>query len=84
MANTWYSYNGTGDTSDARSYTRINIKPGCLSGSQICAIYAPDGGITPHSPLPANILTYISQGLSAQVSQPQLPAGTKFFVYLKG
>jgi len=83
MANTWYTYNGTGDTTLASSYTRLTGKPGCLSGTTLCNIYVPDGGFLPKSPLPSNVLNYISNGLSTQVAQPQLPAGSKFFVYLR-
>ena len=86
MANTWYAYIGglTGDPTLARNYSKITGKPGCLNGQTICSIYVPDGGITPVSPLPAAVITYINNGLSTSVAQPQLPAGTKFFVYLKG
>jgi len=85
MANTWYAYIGgtAGDPTLARNYSRISGKPGCDTGAFICAIYAPDGGINPTSPLSGNILTYIANGLSNLVPEPQLPLGTKFFVYLK-
>ncbi|MBB6501663.1 hypothetical protein [Pedobacter cryoconitis] len=83
MANAWYTYNGTGDPTLASSYSKLTGKPICLSGTVVCAIYAPAGGLFPFSPLSANILCYIDDGLSTLVPQPQLPAGTKYFVYMR-
>lgn len=85
MANAWYAYIGgtAGDPTLAKNYIKIIGKPGCLSGAFVCAIYAPGGGIFPIAPLSTHILEYIGSGLSNLVPQPQEPAGTKFFVYMK-
>ena len=85
MANSWYAYVGgsAGDPTLARNYTRIAGSPGCVNGPFVCAIYAPSGGINPTPPLSANILTYIANGLSNLVAEPQLPVGSKLFVYMK-
>ena len=79
----WYAYIGTGDPTLARNYFKITGKPGSLNGPEVCNIYAPAGGFLPTSPLSDNIITYIVNGISMEVAQPQLPAGTKFFVYMK-
>ena len=84
MANAWYSYIGTGDPTVASNYSKIVGKPGCLNGATVCTIYAPSGGRTPVSPLPSNILTYIANGKAQLVAQPQLPGGSKLFVYMQG
>lgn len=85
MANSWYAYIGgtAGDPTQAKNYSKIVGKPGCVSGAFVCAIYAPSGGINPTSPLSGNLLTYIANGLSNLVAEPQVPAGTKAFVYMK-
>lgn len=84
MANFWYSYKGTGDPTLSTNYALLkNVKPGCLNGVQICNIYVPGGGASPLAPLPSNIQNYIAAALSSQIAEPQIPAGTKFFVYLK-
>ncbi|MBB6501665.1 hypothetical protein [Pedobacter cryoconitis] len=82
MANFWYAYNGVGDPTLSSSYSKITGAPGCLNGPTVCAIYV-QGGTFPVSPLPANILQYIADGQAKSVAQPQLPVGSKFFVYLK-
>ncbi len=84
MANCWYIFGGAGfDPLLASSYRRISGRPGCLDGSQICAIYSPSCGTLPDSPLSSNLQTYITNGLSTHLAQPQTPAFTKLFVYLK-
>jgi len=82
MPNSWYSYNGTGDIFLAYNYRLMTDKPGCAVGTVICAIYAPDGGRTPVSPLPDSIQTYLSNARSTLVPQPQV-VGSKKFVYLR-
>lgn len=67
----------------AKSYHVITGKPGCVSGASVCAIYAGDCGPSPVSPLSSNILTYIADALGELVAQPQLPVGSKYFVYMK-
>jgi len=84
MARCWYAYKGIGDPTLSSSYILLSkVKPGCLNGCIVCAIYVPACGITPTSPLPANILGYINDLFSTCVAQPQIPAGTKLFVYGK-
>jgi hypothetical protein len=83
MARSWYAYNGVGDATLAQNYSIAATTPGCISGSTICAIYAPADGPTPTAPLSANMRRYIASGLTTGISQPQLPGTPKPFVYLK-
>jgi len=82
MANNWYAYNGVGDPTVASSYRKINGLPGCAGGAEVCAIYT-TGGNFPTSPLTGNILSYIASGQAQLVAQPQSPAGSKLFVYMR-
>jgi len=85
MGRVWYILTGwTGSNPfETSSYWYIpgNLKPGCLTGTSICAIYAYNGDINPY-PLSANIQNYISNALSTQVPQPIGP-GAKKYVYLR-
>lgn len=83
MSRCWYAYTGTGDPSSCSNFVRINGKPGSLNGCKLSTIYVPSCGINPTCPLSANILTYIANLLASCVAQPQVPAGTKFYVYGK-
>lgn len=64
MANSWYTYvggSGFQPQFNALNYrltpddVLVNGKPPCSGVSLICAIFAPDGGLTPVSPLPQNV-----------------------------
>lgn len=59
------------------------IKPTCVNGPVLCAIYAPACGINPTSPFSANLQQYIADGLVTSLAQPQMPAGSKFYLYMK-
>ncbi|MBB6501664.1 hypothetical protein [Pedobacter cryoconitis] len=86
MGLNWYAYIGgtAGDPTLARNYSRIvHGKPGCVFGAFVCAIYSLGGMITPYSPLTPNIQTYIANGLANLVPEPQLPVGSKPYVYMK-
>ena len=82
MPNTWYAY-VSGDPTLPASYRRITGKPGCTTGSTICAIYTPNGGLTPQSPFSSRIQDYIADALANLVPEPQFPANAKKYVYLK-
>ena len=82
MPNSWYSYNGTGDIFLANNYRLMTDKPGCAVGTVICAIFAPEGGRTPISPLPESIQTYLSNARATLVPQPQ-GIGSRKYVYLR-
>ncbi|WP_124586741.1 hypothetical protein [Pedobacter sp. KBW06] len=80
MANSWYTYIGTGNPISPSSYSRITVKPLCLNGSTICAIYLlGETGATPGS-ISANVSGYITRALIQRVNQP---LGAKKFVYLR-
>ena len=82
MARCWYAYNGIGDPLLIASYTLITIgKPVCISGSFVCAIYAPACGPNP-SVLSTRIKSYIGFLLSTLVPQPG-DEGVKKYVYGK-
>ncbi|MBB6501600.1 hypothetical protein HDF25_003775 [Pedobacter cryoconitis] len=83
MARCWYAFGGTGDPTLAGNYRLLHQTPGCLDGTQICAIYAMGCGTVPVSPLSTNIVKYIHDGLSNLVAEPQLPIFSKLFVYLR-
>lgn len=81
MAN-WFSYNGVGDTALALSYTRMRVKPTCVTGgSIICAIYLDDNSTTSPGSVPQSVLDYISNAQGTLASQPF--DGFKRFVYVK-
>ena len=86
MARHWYAY--IVPNSDPRlssNYQLIkNGGPTCISGNQLCAIYSPEGGLFPFSPLSQNLQDYIAAALATGIAQPDFPEGSKFFVYLKG
>lgn len=88
MSRFWYSYVvPAGDPRLSSSYQRITFnggKPTCENGTAMCAIYAPEGGPFPYSPLSANLQGYIATALATLTPQPNLPDDGKFFVYLKG
>jgi len=71
MARYWYAYLGVGDPTLASNYSYAGVQPGCLNGSMVCAILAPNGGTTPTGPLSPNLRRYISAGLITQIAQPQ-------------
>ncbi|MNV68435.1 hypothetical protein D3C71_1612870 [compost metagenome] len=86
MANSWYSYLGAGkDPLVPASYRRMTLKPQCICGSAICAIYLQgQTATTPSLPFSANILNYISDALANGSPQPVAPGGgLKLFVYMK-
>jgi hypothetical protein len=80
MANSWYTYIGTGNPISPSSYSRITVKPLCLNGSTICAIYL--NGQTSSTPsfLSSNVAGYIAKALIQRVNQP---LGAKKYVYLR-
>ena len=81
MARTWYSYNGTGDPTLISSYNLSPVKPTCINGPRICAIYAYNGGPNP-TVLSARLRTYIMNVLASPVAQPETP-GAKRYLYSK-
>jgi len=81
MPKAWYVYIGPGSPLDANSYILSPIKPTCIVGWTICAIYAPSGGLFPDAPLSANLQRYIIADLVTGLPQPQ--GGGRFFVYQK-
>lgn len=85
MARSWYGYIGgpTGDPRLASDYTIITGKPACITGPNVCAIYAPGLDLSPNAPLSTNMLLYISNARVSGVPEPQSPTGTKRYVYLR-
>lgn len=87
MARYWYSYiKPTSDPRLSSSYQllRTGVRtPRCTIGNVLCAINAPAGGPFPFSPISANLQAYIAAALANGVPQPELPFGSKIFVYLK-
>lgn len=82
MARDWYAYDGRGAINIVSSYYRTSIKPTCIDGLAICAIYVTDGAPNPTS-ISANVRQYIFNALVTLKAQPDLP-GAKKYVYLKG
>ncbi|MBB5620648.1 hypothetical protein HDE69_001697 [Pedobacter cryoconitis] len=82
MARAWYAYNGVGDPLVLGSYLLATVKPGCINGSRICAIYELNGGTTPQI-LSQNIRSYIANTQVLLVAQPDSNPGIKKYVYGK-
>lgn len=83
MARYWYAYVGglIGDPRLSANYSITTVKPSCLAGKNVCAIYAPSGDISPSTPLSINLLIYLSNSKVSGVAEPQQP-GSKKYVYL--
>ena len=80
MARFWYSYNGVGDPFLTTSYNQSLVKPTCINGPRICAIYSP-GATNPTSPLSTRLRTYISNIFVALTAQPE--SNVKKYVYAR-
>ena len=80
MAN-WYAYTGIGDPTVASSYRLTSIKPSCLTGEEICAIYLNQSAAIPSTF--DGVTTYIANALATQSPQPS-GLLVKPFVYLRG
>jgi len=83
MARFWFSYDTVNNPFHPASYRKQVTIPGCLNGPVICAIYATGTGERP-AIISLNLRRYIAAGLANNIAQPAIPAGAKFFVYLKG
>jgi len=87
MARYWYAYIIPGtDPRLSSSYQLLKINSGtprCVSGTQLCAINAPEGGPFPFSPLSQNLQDYIAAALANGIAQPEFPEGSRLYVYLK-
>lgn len=83
MRRCWYAYDGIGDPFLASSYIIITVKPGCINGCTVCAIYVPACDVNPSSPLSQNMMVYIANLLATCIAQPSLPPGAKKYVYGK-
>lgn len=82
MARDWYAYDGRGDINISASYFRVNVKPTCFDGLELCAIYVQDGAPNPTN-ISANVRQYVFNSLVTSRAQPDI-AGSKKYVYLKG
>ncbi|MBB5646278.1 hypothetical protein [Pedobacter cryoconitis] len=82
MARSWYSYNGVGDPILISSYNLATLKPACINGTRICAIYAYNGGPSP-TVLSTNLRLYIANVQLSTVAQPDSSSATKKYVYGK-
>jgi len=87
MARYWYAYIvPDADPRLSSSYQLLKINngtPRCISGKELCAINAPEGGPFPLSPISQNLQDYIAAALANGVPQPESPDGSKIYVYLK-
>ena len=80
MAISWYSYNGICDPLLISSYNLASLKPACINGSNICAVYAYNGGPNP-TVLSARLRTYIANVQLSPTAQPDGTANFKKYVY---
>ncbi|WP_367868001.1 hypothetical protein [Pedobacter sp. WC2423] len=80
MARFWYSYNGIGDPILPTSYNQALVKPTCITGPVVCAIYSP-GAFNPTSPLSSRLRTYIANIQLALIPQPDSNLASKKYVY---
>jgi len=83
MARSWYAFIGSDNPFEETNYFRITVKPVCLCGDRICAIYARGINRTPDAPLSANMQQYIKTALATGFIQPEYPYDAKKYVYLK-
>lgn len=83
MVKSWYAYIGVGDPTAFSSYARLTVQHSCLCGNTICAIYVTGDTFRLESPLSENLQQYIRNALITGQLQPETPAGTKKYVYLK-
>ena len=82
MARFWYGYNGVGDPLLPTSYYQAFVKPTCINGATVCAIYSP-GASNPTSPLSTRLRNYIANIQLALIPQPDSNLGFKKYVYGK-
>lgn len=82
MARSWYAYDGMGSPFLSSSYNLTFIKPACLNGCKVCAIYATGTGPSPTT-LSTNIRAYIINMMTSTVAQPTNPSGVKIYLYAK-
>lgn len=82
MARSWYVYDGMGSPFLNSSYNLTFIKPACINGCKVCAIYAAGTGPAPTT-ISGNIRTYIINMMTSTVAQPADPTGVKIFLYGK-
>lgn len=82
MARSWYAYDGMGNPFLTSSYNFTFIKPVCLHGCKICAIYATGTGVAP-SLISGNLRSYIINMMVFPIAQPTDTAGTKIYLYGK-
>lgn len=83
MSRSWYAFIGGEDPIDYSRYIKVTVKPHCLCGDKVCAIYASGEGVNPTSPLSENMQTYIKAALLNGSLQPEKPSNAKKYVYLK-
>jgi len=83
MSRSWYSFTGNGSPFLASNYFKANVRPGCINGTAICAIYANGSDVNPVAPLTKNLNTYISNALVSGIAQPLDSGNAKKYVYLK-
>ena len=83
MTRSWYAFIGKDNPLNEKNYIRVGVKPGCLCGDKICAIYAQGTERQMNGPLSANLQRYISDALAKEFVQPDTPFDAKIYVYLK-
>ena len=81
MSRAWFSYLGSGNTSNPLSYIISKDKPTCINGRLVCAIYAQKGSTLTPGNFSNNLLTYIATGRATGLPQPATPIGSKRYVY---
>jgi hypothetical protein len=81
MSRSWYSYIGTGSTTNPANYLFSAVTPTCNAiTTTICAIYAtPLGSPGSHPTLTAHLLDYI--GRATTFAEPAFPAVAKKYLY---
>lgn len=85
MIKSWYAFIGGDDVFNPMNYIRLTngSKHICLCGDKICAVYLPDNGRHPQSPISDNLQNYITNALVSGQLQPQIPWASKKYVYLR-
>jgi len=88
MARCWYGYRPElgfpkSDPAGYRPVSRSIVGTStCLTGAQICAIYAPGCGIVPDAPFSERMVVYINASMSSNVPIPST-FPQKIYLYKK-
>lgn len=80
MSRAWYCYTRNGSPTLPETWIYSAAKPTCVAGRIPCCIYALYCGQNPCT-ISTNLQTYLAACQATGLAQPQVPIGTKKYVY---